>query len=115
MNLTIEDIKTILPENGENVLHKILDDVNKFAKEDLKILSSSQLHRVFDELKRKEKPEQVQMMRPKLAYLMARTNGNTKNLFRFFDQLLKEVKSKNDVNNIVIFFEALVAYHKFHN
>lgn len=79
-------------------------------------LSSSQIRGVLDRLQRMSgddlKP--LQLLRPKLAYAAGRHRGKVMDLQKVTDRAIRLVEDKEQFENFKNFFEAIVAYHRYH-
>ncbi len=84
-------------------------------------MSTSQLRNFFGEVRRiqsnlKENKPAFYMLRPKLAYAVARARGRENKIYRFkevVDNILLNINPEpTEFNNFVNFLEAIVAYHK---
>ena len=84
-------------------------------------MSTSQLRNFFGEVRRiqsnlKENKPAFYMLRPKLAYAVARARGKENKIYRFkevVDNILLNINPEpTEFNNFVNFLEAIVAYHK---
>ena len=96
-------------------LDKILNQIEYLVKEEGKSLSTSQLRNIYDKAVKTESQNELKLIRPNLAYLAGRSsNDKEKNLLAFIDLLIQEVKTDEQVKEFKIFFEAVVAYHKFY-
>ncbi|MHA1274515.1 MAG: type III-A CRISPR-associated protein Csm2 [Promethearchaeota archaeon] len=81
-------------------------------------VTSTQIRRIFGDLKRRQykdfNADKIQLIRPKLAYTFSR-HGSKQGmdvLLGTIDFLLERVKNKEQFDNIIDFFEAILAYHK---
>ncbi len=96
---------------------------------DSKPLTTTQLRRFFGEIKRiqisrefKKEKHSILMLKPKLAYAVARDEAKKKTkIGHFYTELAvaldaikvkKPKKAKNQFENFVRIYEAIVAYHK---
>lgn len=79
-------------------------------------LSFSQIRNVLDRLQRMGSydPNQLQLLRPLLAYAAGRHGGKVKHLQGVVDQAIQRVDSKDSFEHFKSFFEAIVAYHRYH-
>lgn len=106
--------KEILDGNGRLIVN-VAEDIGKRTSGGV---STSQIRRIFGDLKRRQyrdfNKDQIQLIRPKLAYTFARhsTNKGMDLLLGTLDFLLEKVKSEDEFNNLVNFFESILAYHK---
>jgi CRISPR-associated protein Csm2 len=97
------------------------------------VITTSQIRKFFGalrglELKADQNQVQLLLLKPKLAYAIARIKKNLNprfdedkiksldKFFKDFSQALDTVKStdRNTLNNFISLFEAFVAYHKYH-
>lgn len=78
-------------------------------------ITTSQLRNVFSITKKARTKEQLQIIRPKLAYTYGRADKDElKKLLYFLDNQLTNVNSNEDVKTFQNFFEAIIAYHKYY-
>lgn len=85
-----------------------------------KELTTNQLRKFFGEVKRlqtfKDFPEEeFAMLKPKLAYAVARVGDEDAKINDFYDVLqegIDLVNNKTEFKNFIKIFEAIVAYHK---
>jgi CRISPR-associated protein Csm2 len=116
--------------NLQNSSHVVLlmDWIETFVEEDCDVITTNQLWNIYkkildisQDLDREEDSNlnvQIQLLRPKLAYIAARQT-KAKELVKFFNEILKKLgeQKENQVKrfeNFKYFFEAVVAYHKFY-
>lgn len=96
-------------------LDEILNKIEEFVKVEGSKLSTSQLRNIYDRSLKTESQNELKLIRPNLAYLAGRSSKKKKkSLLAFIDLLIKSVKSDEQVKEFKIFFEAVVAYHKFY-
>ena len=97
-------------------LKELIEHIKTFAEQDCKELKSHQLRRLYDEVRKKEAPNEIQLLRSKFAYAMARqTSKKSKDVIEFFDFVMEAVDTPEQVENFQVFFESVVAYHKFYH
>lgn len=88
-------------------------------------MTTSQIRNVFGEVKRiqakgySEEKSSFLLLRPKLAYAEARVTAKSgksrvTDFRKVMDKAHSSVKEENHFQNFVDFFEATLAYHKFH-
>lgn len=81
-------------------------------------LSSSQIRNVLDEIQRmlvfKGNERRLQLLRPKMAYAAGRHKGKVMALQEVTDKAIQMVTSEEQFENFRHFFEAIVAYHRYH-
>lgn len=112
-----DNIDELLNMSSTNNLDSILQNIEKFVSEEGKSLSTSQLRNIYDKVKRLKDNDLngLKLFRPNLAYIAGRsTNEKEKSLLAFIDLLIKSINSEKQVKEFKIFFEAVVAYHKFY-
>lgn len=92
------------------------EKLRKFAKANVKGISSSQLRRLYDEILTKKTAREIQLLRPIFAYTIARQNNNqAKQVMLLIDTLAKELGEEEEIiAGFKRFMEALVAYHKYY-
>jgi CRISPR-associated protein Csm2 len=96
-------------------LDDILESIEKFVAAEGANLSTSQLRNIYDKAIKAGTQNELKLIRPNLAYIAGRSgNEKEKSLLAFIDLLIKEVNSDEKVKEFHIFFEAVVAYHKFY-
>ncbi len=79
-------------------------------------LSASQIRGVLDQLQRMPgyEPNALQLLRPKLAYAAGRHRGKVMELQKVTDRAIRLVENEEQFENFKNFFEAIVAYHRYH-
>ena len=79
-------------------------------------LSSSQIRNVLDRLQRMRTFDfrELQLLRPLLAYAAGRHRGKVMDLQKVSDRAICMVKDNKQFVNFRNFFEAIVAYHRYH-
>lgn len=118
-----------LPKFNPNWIKKGIDKECVFYCEELakylgKNVSSSFLRNIFGEIKRIEargfessKPD-FYMLRPKVAYTVARAkerNDNPEAFKEAYEKMADQVETATDFKNLVNMIEAIVAFHKVYN
>ncbi|MEX2513507.1 MAG: type III-A CRISPR-associated protein Csm2 [Cyclobacteriaceae bacterium] len=112
--------KILTMENNDNVsalVSKIEEFVkNRFFDGAKEYISTHQLRNIYDKVL-KCNENNIQLIRPKLAYVAARQQkAEAKELVKFFNELIKDIEnSPSKLESFKIFFEAIVAYHKFYS
>jgi CRISPR-associated protein Csm2 len=125
----LNEMKKILGEdNYNNILNTSRTDENKFidsVKRMIDILieggkkkdniSSSQLRNIFSRVRKASKPEELYILRPKLAYVYGRPNTKREmqKLIVLLDDQIQKVKNSNQLEMFKNFFESIIAYHKY--
>ncbi|MCS7028111.1 MAG: type III-A CRISPR-associated protein Csm2 [Bacteroidia bacterium] len=98
-------------------LDKLLERIENFVKEYGKEVTTHQLRNIFHEIKKVNDIMQLKLLRPNLAYIAGRLDEKNKKgriFVALIDSLIREVKSKDDIDNFKEFMEAIIAYHKFY-
>ncbi|MDD2636810.1 MAG: type III-A CRISPR-associated protein Csm2 [Bacteroidales bacterium] len=82
-------------------------------------LTTSQLRKFFGEVKRQQmsgyNETDFVLLKPKLAYAVGRASGQNPKIKDFYNVIIDaidKVKTKNEFENFIKIFEAIVAYHK---
>lgn len=112
-----DNIDELLNMSNTNNLDTILNTIEKFVSKEGRNLSTSQLRNIYDKVKKMKDDDlnALKLLRPNLAYIAGRSsNDNEKSLLAFLDLLIKSINSEKQVKEFKIFFEAVVAYHKFY-
>jgi CRISPR-associated protein Csm2 len=118
------------PETSEESLRKIIEngdveELNQQANDwglyfaqggERDRLSSSQIRNVLDRLQRMRTFDfqKLQLLRPLLAYAAGRHRGKVMDLQKVSDRAICMVKNSQQFVNFRNFFEAIVAYHRYH-
>lgn len=94
-------------------IDKLLTNLKEYARDKGRDITTSQVRNIFSKIKKPRLTRQeLQMIRPKLAYIAARQKkAGAEQIVNFFETLIKEV-GDDQVKDFVAFFEAFVAYHK---
>ncbi len=118
----IESLKKILLENNLEEMNRYASELGEIFHKDLdkknSALSTSQIRTILDELQRMDN-DQIQnlnLLRPKLAYAAGRHEGRVKELQQVMEQAIKIVLQGNKSEYMIrfkYFFEAIVAYHRY--
>lgn len=113
--LTMHNVKE--SKNQEEEAKKVKNLLNKLEKYidlDGGNITTSQLRNIFTKVRGEKSPIKLQLLRPKLAYISAR-QPNSKYFIKFIDEILQEVTTEEKAKGFSQFFEAIIAYHKFHH
>lgn len=111
----------------DEVVEKRNDKGRPYEKK-MEHLTTSQLRRFFGEVKRLQmsgyNETALVLLKPKLAYAVARANASSENsiankieyLYKIIvdviDTVLESSNQESSFKNFILFFEAIVAYHK---
>lgn len=94
----------------------LIEETETFIKELGQDLTTHQLRQVFSRVKAASTENALKLLRPQLAYVAARAEkDNAKKIITLLEGLIQEVDSLAKLANFKVFFEALVAYHKFYH
>ncbi|MDR1896382.1 MAG: type III-A CRISPR-associated protein Csm2 [Prevotellaceae bacterium] len=99
-------------------LNDVLKSVEKFVLDFGVKVSTSQLRNVYDKVAKTKSINELKLIRPQLAYIAGRATtdkDNIKKFLAFIDSLIKLVDSEEKRKEFKIFFESVVAYHKFNS
>jgi CRISPR-associated protein Csm2 len=114
-----DDLSAIIKNGDAKKLNEIankLGDHYRQGDKKNKALSTSQIRGILDYLQRLKGFEEksVQLLRPKLAYAAGRHGGKVKELQQVTDRAITMIDSSEMFENFKNFFEAIVAYHRYH-
>lgn len=119
-----DELEKYLLENMEAILHfkttgkveELLDKLSQYVKSQCGDITTSQLRNIFSKIKPIKKWNELQHVRPKLVYIAARQNKlSAKQVVQFLESVISKVNADEYVDDFIAFFEAIVAYHKFHH
>jgi len=110
-----QNFQELLNMSKTTQLDNILATIENFVSEEGRNLSTSQLRNIYDKATKAKTINELKLIRPNLAYIAGRSsNDKEKSLLAFIDSLIKTVNTEEKAKEFKIFFEAVVAYHKFH-
>lgn len=113
-----ELLQEIILQGNAKKMNEVANELGEyFAKGgEREKLSSSQIRNVLDKIQRMKSfdPNKLQLMRPLLAYAAGRHLGKVKDLQKISDQAIQMVQGESHFQNFKNFFEAIVAYHRYH-
>jgi len=125
---TLKDLPTARKYFEDNVYNEVLsmdtsksigDIINKvsaFVEVEGKSITTSQLRNIYARIKKADSPEELQLLRPVLAYTSARQKGEGgRVIIALLDDLIQKIKDEKQVSSFQTFSEAIVAYHKYHH
>jgi|GEM_PF-6581530 CRISPR type III-A-associated protein Csm2 len=97
-------------------IEEINESVKKIAKEIRGDITTTQLRKVYGEIKRLQREEgfnerELYMLEPRLAYASAR--GKQYDIYAIFEKSYPKIRDKKDLNTFAYILEALVAYHRY--
>ena len=114
-----DDLESIIKGGDAVKLNNVADRLGGYyaSGRDGEKLSASQIRGILDHLQRMYKFSltDLQLLRPKLAYAAGRHGGKVKDLQKVADRAIAMVEAEEKrFNNFRNFFEAIVAYHRYH-
>lgn len=111
-----ERIPDLLQLKTHPDISNILDGISEFVKSEGRDVSTHQVRRIYNEVKKADNRIALHLLRPKIVYTIARGKDKDKEerFLSFLEKVLKEVKTDAQVEDYVTFMESVVAYHKFH-
>jgi CRISPR-associated protein Csm2 len=116
--LSDDDLQKIISGGDVEVLNEKANKWGEFFAKggERDRLSSSQIRNVLDRLQRMKTFDlgKLQLLRPLLAYAAGRHGGKVKDLQQISDKAIRMVKNNPQFVNFKNFFEAIVAYHRYH-
>ncbi|MCS6928268.1 MAG: type III-A CRISPR-associated protein Csm2 [Saprospiraceae bacterium] len=108
----------ILNFKNTNNINELLSHLQKYVEDCGGFVTTHQLRNIFSKVKthRIKTAQQIQLIRPQLAYIAARQgNDKAKAFVNFLQNIICEIKDDKQVEHFVAFFEAIVAYHKLYH
>lgn len=93
----------------------LIDAIKDFANAYYKDITSHQLRKLYDLVRKAENWKRLQYTRPKFAYAQARLSSkNGKDFIATLDYFMALIKDDQQLKNFKLFLEAIVAYHRFY-
>jgi len=113
------EIKEIIEKRNTIMLNDIANKLGEYYArgKERERLSSSQIRNILDRIQRMKRfdKNEIQLLRPALAYAAGKDRtGKLKHLHSIIDNAIKLVDNENKFENFRNFFEAIVAYHRYH-
>jgi CRISPR type III-A-associated protein Csm2 len=96
-------------------LDDLLSAIEHFVQKEGVKVSTSQLRNVYDCVIKAHSVNEMKMIRPKLAYIAGRGKDEEKKFLGFIDGLIKTIETDDQRANFKVFFESVIAYHKFYS
>ncbi|RLG38274.1 type III-A CRISPR-associated protein Csm2 [Candidatus Alkanophaga liquidiphilum] len=99
---------------------KLVETADKFGKHlKNKGLSTSQIRAIFTRVQRLRRFDEntlneLNLLRPKMAYAVGRHKGKVKDLQDVLDEAIQKIDNETKFKNFKEFFEAILAYHRYH-
>ena len=113
-----EELSQIIEKGNAEKLNEVTERLGKYytSGKETEKLSSSQIRNVLDRIQRMGKYDknELQLLRPLLAYAAGRHRGRVQELQEVVDRAIKRVTAEKEFINFKNFFEAIVAYHRYH-
>ena len=121
-NVSDADLQQIILRGDAVKLNEIANKLGEYYADggDKERLSTAQVRGILDHLQRMdpgqaELQSKLQLLRPKLAYAAGRHGGKVKKLQGVTDRAILLVEADKDrFEHFRNFFEAIVAYHRYH-
>lgn len=112
----LSNVSEILQFNNSSIISNLITNTQNYIRDLGGDITTSQLRNLYAEVKKNVKTStQLQLMRPKLAYVAARQNKpGAKRMVEFISTIIEKVETDEQVPHFTAFFEAIVAYHKFY-
>jgi len=115
----LNDEELLKMENSERI-EEMINVIERFVDEKCndKYIKTSQLRNIYSKLLKikDDNVKGVQLLRPKLMYVAARQkNREAKSIVLFLNDIIKKIRTKEQLRSFKMFFEAIVAYHKFYS
>lgn len=121
---SLVSIADVIEKGGEDLVNAAENFAKKICDKNRGV-TTSQVRRVFSAVKKIEmkvqmgdkfQPNELILLKPKLAYAAARApttrKANTEKLKQVLIEAIGEVDDNKKFENFVAFFEAILAYHK---
>lgn len=113
-----EILQQIIHQGDARRMNEVANELGQYFAQggERERLSSSQIRNVLDKLQRMKTFDQnkLQLLRPLLAYAAGRHLGKVKDLQKISDTAIQMVQADSHFQNFRNFFEAIVAYHRYH-
>ncbi|MFP3868870.1 MAG: type III-A CRISPR-associated protein Csm2 [Desulfobacteraceae bacterium] len=116
--VTHERLREIILEGNAKSLNEEANRLGEYFAQggERERLSSSQIRNILDKLQRMRSFDftELQLLRPLLAYAAGRHRGKVMQLQEISDKGIQMVDNDIQFENFKHFFEAIVAYHRYH-
>jgi len=97
-------------------LGKVIDAIENFVEREGRGITTSQLRNIFSKVKSAPNANELQLLRPVLAYTAARQGTQqAKIIIALLDSLVREVNDDEKLKSFKHVMESIVGYHKFHH
>ncbi|MEO0116755.1 MAG: type III-A CRISPR-associated protein Csm2 [candidate division WOR-3 bacterium] len=115
------DIEEIIERKNTIKLNDVANILGAYyaSGKDKEKLSSAQIRNILDKIQRMKKydRDQIQLLRPLLAYAAGKDktpDKKLKHLQMILEKCIMRVNDETKFENLRYFFEAIVAYHRYH-
>lgn len=115
------DIEEIIERKNTIKLNDVANRLGEYyaSGKDKEKLSSAQIRNILDKIQRMKKydRDQIQLLRPLLAYAAGKDktpDKKLKHLQMILEKCIMRVNDETKFENLRYFFEAIVAYHRYH-
>lgn len=104
-------------------LNGLITCIKDFVQEKTKAITTNQLRNIYDDILKIETWKDLQMYRPRLAYIAARKR-DVQPFVEFIDGLINDIRNPEkegvqkieaQIDSFKNFLESIVAFHKFYN
>lgn len=116
--VTLQQLDEAIGSGNVARANEIGDKLGRYyaAGQEREKLSSSQIRNILDRLQGMGRydSDKLQLLRPLLAYAAGRHGGKVRHLQGIIEQAISQVNDEGTFENFKNFFEAIVAYHRFH-
>jgi len=111
------NISEILRFSKSDLAGEIVTQTSEFVRIECpgEVLSTHQIRNLFGRIKRASTVADMQLARQYVAYVASKQGQKVKPIVSFFLTLLEQVRQKEQVAECHLFFEGIVAFHKFHH
>lgn len=112
------NLEDLLNMKESKQLNTLINHISDYVKAMGKDITASQLRNIFSKVKKFKSLSDLQMLRPKLAYISGRLSpkqANAKEFLKLLDDVIQKATNEQHVRGFSQFFESIVAYHKSHH
>lgn len=97
-------------------INDFIDKIKAYVWNNYKGWTASQLRNIFVHVKRAQSVDDLYRLRPHIAYASGRAEGHKRSLQEFLyllDTLIKKITTPEQMKEFQLFFESIIAYHKY--
>lgn len=127
LNYLRANIREILRLEQSQHSGKVITEIGRFVQSHCGELKTHQIRNIFGRIRLADRPGKLQVARSYLTYIAGRQDGKGKEAIQLFNEILEKVSTPGEgatpealkaaqmeTRNVQHFFEAIVAFHKFH-